>query len=230
MSEDTLARHQLAWLTPAACGDAQLHGRACVDATAARLKLAEWVAAGLPLFVTRQPAEAEGRVALGLALPPQRGKFRLGFLVEPAAISRFAKAPALAEAIDDLPPAWRPKAAALLAVPAIAAAQPRVYGSAAMQIVSGEPCLSASSDLDLSFAPTSWPAACAVVAALAKLEAARTGPRVDGEIAAADGGAVAWRELLGEPDKLLVKRLHSVGLETLADFRAAFAPSERCAA
>jgi len=230
MPEPTLARHDLAWLLPAACSTASLIGRACIDETAARAKLAAWVAAGRPLFVTRQPADAGSRIALGLALPPQLGKFRLGFLVDRAAIIRLGAAPGLADVIQHLPLEWQAKAAALLAAPAINATRPRVYGSAAMQVVCGEPCLSPGSDLDLAFSPANWPAACALVAALAKIESANPAPRVDGEVVTPSGDAVAWRELLDEPARVLVKSLGSVELEAIADFSAAFSAAERRAA
>lgn len=143
----------------------------------------------------------------------------------------MAAPPTLAAAIGTLPPAWRQKAEALLASPAISAAQPRIYGSAAMQMLSGEPCLAVASDLDLSLSPATWQAAEAALAALATLAGADdpSGPRIDGEIGAPDGGAVAWRELLGQPAKVLVKRLYGVGLEAIADFRAGFAAAERLA-
>lgn len=230
MPDDDLARHSLAWLAPAACAGVSLHGRACIDRTAARSMLADWVARGHPLIVTRQPDDAGNRVALGLALPPKQGKFRLGFLVDRSAITRIAPAPTLAEAGDCLPSAWAPKIAALLASSAIGAAQPRVYGSAAMQMHSGEACVAAGSDLDLSLAPATWPAVQAVLAALADIDSSLPGPRIDGEILAPDGGAVAWRELRGEPAKVLVKRRRGVDLEATANFRAAFSPAASHAA
>lgn len=230
MPEHDLSRHSLAWLLPVACAGASLNGRACIDHSAARKLLADWVTGGRPLIVTRQPDDPGGRVAMGLALPPAKGKFRLGFLVDRAAIARITPPPALADAGPFLPAAWQAKIAALLAAPAISAAQPRVYGSAAMQMHSDEACVTDGSDLDLLLAPATWPAVQAALQALAAIDASLTGPRLDGEILAPDGGAVAWRELRGEPAKLLVKRCCGVDLEASANFRAAFAVATRRAA
>lgn len=230
MPDPNFARHNLAWLAPGAVTRAELHGRACIDPAAARVLLAGWIARGHPLIVTRQPLDAEHRVALGLALPPSEGKWRLGFLVDRAAIAQISLPPTLMDARASLPAAWSRKVAALLASPAIRATQPRIYGSAAMQAISGEECLGDASDLDLSLAPRSWSAAQSALAALAEIDAAWTGPRLDGEIAAPDGGAVAWRELRAALAKVLVKRLSGVDLETTTTFISAFPASERRAA
>ncbi len=87
---------------------------------------------------------------------------------------------------------------ALIACPEIAAAEARVYGSTAIEVVTREPCIGPRSDLDLLLAPSTWAQALSVAAALTALDA-RAGPRLDGEIVSPDGAAVAWREFARRP-------------------------------
>lgn len=212
MPERALERHDLVWLAPQAAAAAQPAGPCCAaDPEAARL-LADWVAAGHPLIVARQDGElGAAQIRLGLALPPALGKRRLAFRVARADIARSARPPALSAAAA-LPESWRPLVASLLGVPAIVAAAPRVYGSAAMQIATGLACVGADSDLDLLLTPPDWPAALAACRALAAFNAPRDGPRVDGEIRNRSGEAVAWRELAADSRQVLVKSRDAVRL------------------
>ncbi len=214
MAEHGLHRHDLVWLASAAAHAAQPAGTCCAADPEARRLLVDWVAAGNPLVVTRQGSDCPpGQLRLGLALPPPSGKRRLAFTVASAGISHRAPALALSAAtVEALPADWRPMLRTLVDTPALSAARPRVFGSAAMQVVTGEPCIGPESDIDLLFAPSDWKAAMAACIALARLDGHRQGPRIDGEIRNAIGDAVAWRELATDAPRLLVKGLREVRL------------------
>lgn len=214
MPEATLERHDLVWLAPTAVATAQPAGSCCAAPSEARCLLASWVGAGHPLIVARQDGAFDaGQLRLGLALPPALGKRRLAFLVARHDIVRSQPPPLLsATALGTLPAHWRPLLSAALALPAIVAAVPRFYGSAAMQFETGLSCLGADSDLDLLLSPPDWPAALAACRALTALDDPRCPPRLDGEIRNAAGDATAWRELAGDSSQVLVKSCNEVRL------------------
>ncbi|MDD5298704.1 MAG: malonate decarboxylase holo-[acyl-carrier-protein] synthase [Rhodocyclaceae bacterium] len=215
-------RHDLVWLEPLAAGDARTVSLGCLPDAEARGLLADWLERGHPLIVSRQPEMAEGLLALGLALPPSLGKHRLPFQVPVCHVRRSAAPPRLADLASALPESWLSLIGALLASPALAAVCPRVLGSAGMQAVTLEPCLGEASDLDLLLAAPDWPAAEAALLALEAITDASPLPRLDGELCSPDGFAAAWREVAASPARLLVKGLHSVTMEAMADYRGRF--------
>lgn len=223
-------RHDLAWLWPHTAGAARPAGGSCAPAHAARALLDDWIERGHPLIVTRQSPGSGAGIALGLALPPAWGKARLAFLVPRECVRETMPPPTLASARERLPQAWRPKLRALLASSEVAAASPRVYGSAAIEALTGEPCLGLTSDLDLLLSPPTWAAAVAVAAAVAAIDEAIAEPRLDGEIWNPEGVAVAWRELAARPQRVLAKGHTDVELVSLASFGTSFAPREPIAA
>lgn len=222
-------RHDLAWLAPDAATVARLAEPACVADDEARGLLAGWLQHGHPLIVTTQPAPSAAsancaaRLRLGLALPPALGKRRLAFVVPHACVRALTPPPALADATPALPPAWQPTLAALLAAPALAPCTLRIYGSAAIQVSTGETCLGDHSDLDLLLSPPDWLSALDACTALECVAAAGLKPRLDGEIRNACGQAVAWRELAGLTTRLLVKEPAGARLLARSEFAAGFA-------
>jgi len=211
-------RHDLVWLAPGALAGARWTGQAnCagpgLDAAAAARHLASWVARGHPLIVARQPhGIPAGLLAVGLALPPHEGKHRLSFLVDAGALRRRCRPPLLHDGRQALPAHWQRLAGALLANAAIDAAAPRIIGSAGMQLLTGEPCIGPDSDLDLLCTAHDWPQALDLARALAAVADAHPQPRLDGELRAHDGHAIAWREVAARPARLLVKGLHTLNL------------------
>jgi phosphoribosyl-dephospho-CoA transferase len=217
-------RHDLVWLSPRSARAAR---PACVctakDSAAIEL-LADWLAGGHPLIVTRQPSDCPaGLIQLGLALPPMLGKRRHAFLMDRTAVTRHAPPPLLAEAAERLPDTLRTSVERLLALPAVRATEPRLFGSAAMEVITGLRCLGPQSDLDLLLSPRSFAEAVAAVEVLSTLQDGRDAPRVDGELRNRRGDDVAWRELALAPPRLLVKRFDSVALIDYPDFADGFA-------
>ena len=105
------------------------------------------------------------------------------------------------------PAAWRGAIESLLELdPGV-----RAYGSLAWQHATGLGYLSATSDLDLLWAQVAGTTCEVLLAGIAAIE--RLAPmRIDGEVVAADGGAVHWRELQSGAAEVLVKRLDEVGM------------------
>jgi phosphoribosyl-dephospho-CoA transferase len=202
-------RHDLAWLGPRWRQRLLRPLPAQDEAT-----VAGWVERGRPAVVCRRGEGAPaGSVALGLALPgPGR---RVGLLVEAGAIVRRAGPLRLREAAASAPPAWRAPLAELDMALAAVGTSAGVYGSLAWQHLVGERYLRATSDVDLLLGllgPASpW-------AGLEVLAARDQGPvRLDGELVLEGGRAMAWRELLLRPSRVLVKSVDGVALLPLAE-------------
>ncbi|MET0321200.1 MAG: malonate decarboxylase holo-[acyl-carrier-protein] synthase, partial [Duganella sp.] len=132
-----------------------------------------------------------------LPLPPDPAtghKPRIGLRVRRADVARVAPPMALGAALAAAVPATAPERAALAALLADAGASAaclRVYGSLAMQALTGLHYLRPASDIDLLFHPASRRQLDDVVALLARH--AQTLP-LDGEIVFPGGRAVAWKE------------------------------------
>jgi len=208
-----LRRHQLVRLNDT--GWAALRERTWDDT--ARACLAHWEAHGLPLVVTQQRAGLpEDHIALGLPAPTQWQRRRLALQVPERGVLYFDEFPAAAAIAGLLPPpirsAWLNLAKALEDL----ATAPRVYGSFGWQRLTGLPYLHAGSDLDLKLMVSDAETADRVVAVMSA--PAFTRPRLDGELVFPDGSAVAWREWdawrTRRADRVLVKRLHGVAMET----------------
>src|SRR5690606_12820781 len=116
-------RHDLVWLETGV--EARALPGSCVAVEDAGARLADWIAAGRPLVIARQPRKLPpGRIVLGLPLPPSVGKHRIAFDVPAASIARSEPPPLLAQMAGRLPRAWQPAIDALLADPDIRAAEP----------------------------------------------------------------------------------------------------------
>jgi phosphoribosyl-dephospho-CoA transferase len=125
---------------------------------------------------------------------------------------------ALAQAAKAAPERWRDLLGELLAQADGLALQ--VYGSLAMQAITGQRYLTPRSDIDLLFAPASRAALGAGIELLARYGAVLP---LDGEIVFPSGDAVAWKEWINaERDgaRVLVKDARSVRLAPSAQLLA----------
>jgi phosphoribosyl-dephospho-CoA transferase len=185
----------------------------------ARSCLGLWAARGLPLVVTRQPAEQGDCVATGLPAPARYRRRRLALAVEAHDVMFFDEFPS-ASAVTRLLPRtatleWRTLLASLWA----ADCAPRIYGGYGWQALTRLVYVHAGSDIDLLLPVSSAAHADAVTHRLACApNPIWSGPRLDGELLFPDGAAIAWREWLahreGRSPQVLVKRLRGVALET----------------
>ena len=213
------SRHELAWLTErgwqAALAEAHVQ-----DAEAIK----QWQQADWPAVVRRQDATsapADDWIALGIPLPPLRhdgSKGRVALRCRAADLARTARPVSLQAACKSAPDAWHHGLVALCAD--AGGFELRVYGSLAMQSLTGLRYVRAGSDLDLLFYPRD---AAQLDAGVALFDAhARTLP-LDGEIVFANGDAVAWKEwrdACAGDARVLVKHVRGVRLDTTAALRA----------
>jgi phosphoribosyl-dephospho-CoA transferase len=183
----------------------------------------DWLRADRPLVVARRQAgDAADCLRLGLALP---GKRRIGLSLTRAAVLRRAEGPTLAHAVVFACPEWRDSLLNLSAGLAAMGEEARVFGSFAWQYFAADPArvyLTASSDVDLLLRPASWSSTQRLLAFLEDFSHRQPTPRLDGEIILPDGDAVAWRELLQAPAKVLTKGAGDVRLRALAEIRALY--------
>lgn len=225
------ARHDLAWLT----GESWRRQLAVAPAgTAAHGAILRWADAGWPLVVRRPdavlnagpggpggPGAADDDVFLGLAAPPDAAsgaKLRLPMRVKPQDIERHSAPLPLARAGQALPTQWRAPFARLRG--ASAHLDLRVFGSLALQALTGQSYLRDSSDIDLLFRPRSI----AELDAGTMLLASHLGELpLDGEIVFPSGQAVAWKEWFtarAHTDRVLVKSHAGVKLGARAELLA----------
>ena len=197
-------RHDLVWLDPAI--DAGAFASAG-QADHAR----SWVQQGRPLVVARQSEPATRQtdlLNLGFTLPSAPVRTRIALRAPRVAIIRHTRPLPLLDAIEHAPRSWRDGMNSLHELCTRAGAVARVYGSLSSQAYTGASYLDAASDLDLLLE-------CGEDTRLEELLAAlESFPvqilRIDGEILAPSGWAVAWRELAAAlrsvtPCKVLAK-------------------------
>ncbi|HJV94889.1 MAG TPA: malonate decarboxylase holo-[acyl-carrier-protein] synthase [Albitalea sp.] len=203
----TLRRHDLVWL------HAEIWERSLLtDLDAAQRDITRnWFRAGRPAVLRRRhPQEPEHGIVLGVPLSPGRGRLRLALVVSESAIRDVQRPPALSEILQSAPPHWRAPLQRL-AVAQGGEWSLRVYGSLLWQHLTGETYLRADSDVDLLLEVNSAAAWHKAVTRLHQWQL-DTGLRADGEVLLRDGRAVAWRELVQSPARVLVKSATAVEL------------------
>lgn len=207
------SRHELVWLTGRGWDAARERALPGHHAAIEQWRREDW-----PAIVRRADAGlAAGQLSLGIALPPAPDgtKGRIALNVDKADIARTSPALALAAAAEAAPGQWRPALDALVAQSAGMAL--RAYGSLAMQALSGQPYLTATSDIDLLFFPADADALRAGLALLTRF--AEVLP-LDGEIVFPSGDAVSWKEWVhagAANARVLVKDAGAVRLAQPAD-------------
>ena len=139
------ARHDLIWLDSDRWRDALLAPLPDEWMGA----LGEWFKRGRPAVVRRQESSTANAISLGVALPPSRGKTKIPLLVERRVVTRASAPLLLATALVSAPPAWQAALQSLVDAARERGIEFRVYGSLAWQHLSGEPYLTATSDVDL---------------------------------------------------------------------------------
>ncbi|ATS37565.1 MULTISPECIES: malonate decarboxylase holo-[acyl-carrier-protein] synthase [Xanthomonas] len=190
-------RHALVWLREGAQWQAVTPG--------AQPRLQRWFAAGLPAVVARgDGSQAPGTLRLGVPLPPSEGKQRLALQAHVADVARCSVPLALDAVLTHAPGALQPALQGLLTQARAHALQPRVFGSFALQTLTGLTYVHAQSDLDLLWSIETPQQAHVVIALLQRWEQ-RHGLRADGELLLPGDNAVNWREYAGNAQQVLVK-------------------------
>lgn len=213
-------RHDLVWLDPAQAGTLEVE-------PAFRPAVARWLADGWPAVAARRvDGTRAGMTCLGIPLPPSRGRARIALRAPARAMSRQRPPLRLAEVIASAPPERRGALEALHAEACGLGMVLRVHGSLAWQHLTGEPYVTASSDLDLLLdAGSRWQLGAAL--RMLQLWELRTGLVADAELRL-PGGGVAWRELVSGAGQVLVKQEAGAALmsrdEVMATLPAGGAP------
>ncbi|MBJ7312637.1 malonate decarboxylase holo-[acyl-carrier-protein] synthase [Rugamonas sp. CCM 8940] len=219
------ARHSLVWLS-ARGWQATIAAAAPEHAGA----LQQWQRAGHPSIVRRRDADAGAdQICLGVALPPEAGgrKPRIALRVDAAEVARHWAPLPLAALLDmpALPAVWQAALAALLDDAHDAGIELRVYGSVALQVLTGLAYLRAGSDIDILFQPASTAQLHDGVALLARHAAYLP---LDGEIVFPSAQAVAWKEWYAADAgqaRVLAKLADGVRLATRDELCAALEPA-----
>jgi phosphoribosyl-dephospho-CoA transferase len=185
-----MRRHDLVYLRP----DAAWSAPGAAAGSPLWSAAAQWIAAGRPLVVARQPG-ADGQRRLGLSLPLAQDRQRLAILVESAAIVRWRPPLPVEHCLSRLPAEQAAPLLELAGRAAACAARLGVFGSLAWEVLSGEAYRHAESDIDL-ICDVATPAQFAALLAALHCAAERLPCRLDGEIRFPDGNAVAWREIV----------------------------------
>lgn len=210
-AHNNLERHTLVWLTSPAWQAALAAAR-----EEHKTALMLWERQDWPVVVRRLDADAGvDEVCLGLPQPPDSAgvKVRIALRARLADISCATPALSLRDAAT-----LRDGVAALC--DDAGALSLRVFGSMAMQALTGLQYLSPASDVDVLFHPASRRQLDDGVALLAR-HAGRL--PLDGEIVFPGGAAVSWKEwqmAMVHPAKVLVKDLRSVRLADTASLLA----------
>ena len=206
-------RHDLVWLTGRGWDAAFAGAAAGQHAAFDRWRREDW-----PAVVRRADAGlAPLHVSLGIPLPPASDgvKGRIAFNASTSDVARCIGALALEDAAAAAPVRWRS------ALNLLADTLPlRAYGSLAMQALTGQAYVTATSDIDVLFFPTDGDK---LRAGLVMLEWHAAVLPLDGEIVFPTGAAVSWKEWLGAGParaRVLVKDAGAVRLAHMADLLA----------
>lgn len=225
-------RHSLVWLSAQGW-------QSCRDSSGDQLApsshaaLARWQQANWPAIVRRADADAaEHEVCLGLALAPdpQSGhKVRIALRAPRAEVRRIRPPLAIDAVLAGAPAHWQDALRVLAADVTRQNLAFGVYGSLALQALTGASYVGAASDIDLLFSPNN-PAQ--LEAGVALLQRHAQDLPLDGEIRFPSGQAVAWKEWLQASEnrpRVLVKDDRGVQLSTLAALLASFVMPEHIA-
>jgi phosphoribosyl-dephospho-CoA transferase len=216
-SSAALPRHQFVWIDPTQFA----RGSVCAEDDSDLISA--WFGAGRPAIVRRSEVETPG-VSLGIALPLALERRRIALWASEASVFRSALPPHLHEAMTIAPHAWQPYLERLDACLQKLGADAYVYGSLGWQYLTGEIYLRAESDVDLLIVPRmsfDWGEALSLFEEIANEES----PRFDGEITIGPDRAVAWRELLTQTDRVLVRSRTEIALRARAEVLAILSKS-----
>ena len=212
-------RHGLVWLSERGWQEAALK-----LPEEHRRHLLQWQTRDWPAVVRRQDADSPAdKIGLGVALPPdaQGNKVRLPLLVAREHVRVVRDPLEIREVIAHVTPAWRDALHQLDREAAAQALCVRVYGSLALQALTGQAYVRASSDIDVLFRPSSE---LQLTEGIDLLERHAQALPLDGEVVFPDDAAVSWKEwaqACHHPDnRVLLKRSRDVALVRVGDLQA----------
>lgn len=214
-------RHWLVWLSAAAWEQATAG-----LSPEQRLLVQRWQQHDWPAIVRRRDAHCGAKeISVGIAFPPDANgdKLRLSLRVPRSGVRELRAPLRIAEVFEQVPLSWCPALEKLNLNVQAQGLDMRVYGSLALQVLTGEIYLRPASDIDLLFSPLDQAQLVSGMALLARYAQALP---LDGEVMFPDG-AVAWKEwhqVADQPHgRVLLKRQHDVALLLVADVVGALA-------
>ena len=144
-------RHSLVWLDADGWHAVLAQTPKFVSADVIRWRDADW-----PLTVRRLDADcASDQLCVGIALPPLKGnKVRLPFRVAQNTVRRSRSPLLLSYIVPALPQPWRDAARCVYKTAQQSGVSARVFGSAALESITGLAYLHATSDIDLLLQPS----------------------------------------------------------------------------
>jgi len=213
---DLFARHGLVWLNEAGWLDAL--ARVADDH---RFAVQRWREHDWPAVIRRRDADcASAEICLGIALPPDQDgvKLRVPLRVGLQGV-RETRAPLeIADVIEHAGPQWRNDLCALRDEISVQGMEIRVYGSLALQTLTGLSYLRAASDIDVLFSPVDQ---LQLEQGVSLLQQYAVRLPLDGEIAFPTGHAVSWKEwaqACGKSEnRMLVKHDSGVALQRVGE-------------
>ncbi|MCW5299117.1 malonate decarboxylase holo-[acyl-carrier-protein] synthase [Herbaspirillum lusitanum] len=212
-------RHGLVWLNEAGW----LEALACV-ADEHRFAVQRWRQQDWPAVIRRRDAGCTaGEICLGIALPPDQDgvKLRVPLRIDLKGVRAMRAPLAIADVIEHAGSQWRDGLLELHGDIAAQGLEIGVYGSLALQALTGQPYLRSASDIDLLFSPLDRLQLEQGVSLLQQYAARLP---LDGEISFPSGYAVAWKEwaqACGKPgNRVLVKHDSGVALQRVVELLA----------
>ncbi|AKZ63923.1 malonate decarboxylase ACP synthase [Herbaspirillum hiltneri N3] len=222
------ARHGLAWLNEAGWLDALAR-----VADEHRFAVQRWRQHDWPAVIRRRDADcASGEICLGIALPPDRDgvKLRVALRVALQGVREMRAPLEIADVIEHAGSQWRDDLRVMHDQIAAQGLTIRVYGSLALQALTGLSYLRPASDIDVLFSPQDR---LQLEHGVSLLQRHALRLPLDGEIAFPSGHAVAWKEwaqACGRSDnRVLVKHGSGVALQRVDELLAAL-EEHACAA
>jgi phosphoribosyl-dephospho-CoA transferase len=211
-----MRRHDRVYLQPGAAFETP-----CVEAGGPLwLAARQWIDQGRPLVAARQVVDDE-RVLLGLSLPLTHDRKRLSIYVDRSSVAAVCAPLTAEQCLCRLPAAAADVLRQLEDEIRGCGVRLGIFGSLAWEVVSGEACRHAGSDIDVICDVVDRRQYEIALAALARAQS-RLACRLDGELRLPDGKAVAWQEL-AQADcvagkKVLVKGEATPALMPLSEF------------
>lgn len=177
--------------------------------------------ANIPAIVTRQPHRPQNGVwQVGFSFPMQKNGTRLRFLSQVplrGAARHFNPFEAMPEDVSVLPEPTRAILRALLELGALCNLRVGLYGSLALQLLTGLPYLTPHSDYDIYLQPTVPHPALLLFYEEAQKLGVQHGVPLDMEIACPENSAAKLAEVLSGQKTVLCKGLYNVRLCPVAE-------------
>lgn len=159
-------------------------------------------------------------LSVGIALPPRPTdgrKIRIGLQIPRSEVEHVTPPLSFSQITQAAPPPWRSSLTMLDQNASLQGLTLRVYGSLALQALTGKAYVTAASDIDVLSRPTTEPMLYDVLDLLQRYACSLP---LDGEIVFPTGQAVAWKEFLHaltlkNSPRVLVKEMRTVRLATI---------------